>query len=114
MEYIVNKNTNQKIEIDKNQLFLLLKYNLLKEENGTFYFDNEGKNKISLMIKADLADKVNMVYALKELIEELHDDTAKEFLESDSIKVNNTFLKIRRLRKLYHTLVSEGFEKEKD
>ena len=53
-----------------------------------------------------------MVYALKELIEELHEDSAKNFLESDNIKVNHTFLRVRRLRKLYQTLVNEGFEKE--
>ncbi len=113
MGYIINKSSGQKIEIDNNQLSLLLKHRLLKEENGLFIFENENKNKISLMVKADLADKVNMVYALKELIEELHEDSAKDFLESDNIKVNHTFLRVRRLRKLYQTLVNEGFEKEK-
>ena len=113
MGYIVNKNSGQKIEVDNNQLSLLLKHGLLKEENGLFFFENESKNKVTLMVKADLADKVNMVYALKELIEDLHDESAKEFLESDNIKVNHTFLRMRRLRKLYQTLVNEGFEKEK-
>ena len=112
MGYIVNKTNGQKLEVDNNQLSLLLKYNLLKEENGLFFFDNDNKNKISLIIKADLADKVNMVYALKEFIEEIHDESAKDFLESNNIKVNHNFLKIRRLRKLYQTLVNEGFEKE--
>lgn len=111
MGYIINKSLGQKIEVDNNQISLLLKHGLLKEENGLFVFDNENKNKVTLMLKADMADKVNMVYALKELIEELHDESAKEFLESDNIKVNHTFLKVRRLRKLYHTLVSEGFER---
>ena len=110
--YIINKGSGQKLEVDNNQLSLLLKHKLLKEENGLFIFENDNKNKISLMIKADLADKVNMVYALKELIEELHEDSAKNFLESDNIKVNHTFLRVRRLRKLYQTLVNEGFEKE--
>ena len=100
MGYIINKGSGQKLEVDNNQLSLLLKHKLLKEENGLFIFENDNKNKISLMIKADLADKVNMVYALKELIEELHEDSAKNFLESDNIKVNHTFLRIRRLRKL--------------
>lgn len=112
MGFIINKNGGQKIEVDNNQLSLLLKHGLLKEENGLFIFDNEHKNKITLMLKADKADKVNMVYALKELIEELHDDSAKDFLLSDNIKVNHTFLRVRRLRKLYQTLVNEGFEKE--
>ena len=92
MGYIINKGSGQKLEVDNNQLSLLLKHKLLKEENGLFIFENDNKNKISLMIKADLADKVNMVYALKELIEELHEDSAKNFLESDNIKVNHTFL----------------------
>lgn len=113
MGYIVNKSSGQKIEVDNNQLSLLLKHGLLKEENGLFIFDNDSKNKITLTLKADMADKVNMVYALKELIEELHDESAKAFLESDNIKVNHTFLRVRRLRKLYHTLVNEGFEKDK-
>ena len=112
MGYIINKGSGQKLEVDNNQLSLLLKHKLLKEENGLFIFENDNKNKISLMIKADLADKVNMVYALKELIEELHEDSAKNFLESDNIKVNHTFFCLIRLRKLYQTLVNEGFEKE--
>lgn len=113
MGYIINKSSGQKIEVDNNQLSLLLKHGLLKEENGLFIFENDHKNKITLMLKADLADKVNMVYALKELIEEFHDETAKDFLNSDNIKVNHAFLRMRRLRKLYQTLVNEGFEKEK-
>lgn len=112
MGFIINKNGGQKIEVDNNQLSLLLKHGLLREENGLFLFDNDNKNKITLMLKADKADKVNMVYALKELVEEFHDDSAKDFLLSDNIKVNHTFLKMRRLRKLYQTLVNEGFEKE--
>ncbi|MBN2838098.1 MAG: hypothetical protein JXM74_05025 [Fusobacteriaceae bacterium] len=113
MGYIINKASGQKIPVDNNQLSLLLKHHLLKEENGLFIFEAENKNKITLMLKADLADKVNMVYALKELIEEFHDESAEDFLESDNIKVNHTFLRIRRLRKLYQTLVNEGFEKER-
>ena len=64
------------------------------------------------MLKADMADKVNMVYGLKELIQELHDQSAKDFFESENIKINHLFLKVRRLRRLYQTLVNEGFEKE--
>lgn len=113
MGYIINKKNGTKMEVDNNQLSLLMKHNLLREENGLFVFEDDHKNKISLMLKADLADKVSMVYALKELIEELHDSSSKDFFESEGIKVNHNFLKIRRLRKLYQTLVSEGFEKEK-
>lgn len=112
MGYIINKKTGQKFEVDNNQLSLLMKHNFIQEENGLFYFDEKVKNKITLMLKADMADKVNMVYALKELVQELHDQSAKDFLENESIKINHLFLKVRRLRKLYQTLVNEGFEKE--
>ncbi len=111
MGYIINKKTGQKFEVDNNQLSLLMKQNFLLEENGLFFFEDNAKNKIALMLKADMVDKVNMVYALKELVQELHDQSAKDFFESDNIKINHLFLKIRRLRKLYQTLVSEGFEK---
>lgn len=111
MGYIINKKTGQKFEADNNQLSLLLKHNYLIEENGFFYFEESVKNKITLMLKADMADKVNMVYGLKELIQELHDQSAKDFFESENIKINHLFLKVRRLRRLYQTLVNEGFEK---
>lgn len=114
MGYIINKVSGQKFEVDNNQLSLFLKYDLLKEENGIFFFDKENKNKIALILKADLADKVSMVYALKELIEELHEVSSKDFLNSENIVVNHTFLKVRRLRKLYQILVNEGFENGKD
>jgi hypothetical protein len=110
--YIINRKSGQKFKVDNNQLSLLMKHDYLKEENGFFYFEESVKNKITLMLKADMADKVNMVYGLKELVQELHDQSAKDFFESDSIKINHLFLKIRRLRRLYQTLVSEGFEKQ--
>lgn len=113
MGYIINKKTGQKFEVDNNQLGLLMKHSLLIEENGLFFFEEKSKNKITLMLKADMADKVNMVYALKELIQDVHDQAAKDFFESETIKINHIFLKIRRLRKLYQTLVNEGFEKDK-
>ena len=34
MGYIINKGSGQKLEVDNNQLSLLLKHKLLKEENG--------------------------------------------------------------------------------
>ena len=39
MGYIINKGSGQKLEVDNNQLSLLLKHKLLKEENGLL--DNE-------------------------------------------------------------------------
>lgn len=111
MTQIINKKTNKVMEVTNNELSLLLKFNYVKEENGQFYFDDVRKNKIMLLLKADKTDKVNQVYALKEIADELHDFYAKDYFESDTIKVNHTFLKIRKLKNLYNTLVSEGFEK---
>ena len=48
MGYIINKGSGQKLEVDNNQLSLLLKHKLLKEENGLFIFENDNKNKIKL------------------------------------------------------------------
>lgn len=112
MTKIINKKTGQIIEVTNNELSLLLKYSYLREENGNFYFDDAKKNKITLMIKADRTDKVNQVYALREVAEELHDFYARDYFESESIRVNHTFLKIRKLKNLYNTLVAEGFEKK--
>ncbi|TDT72385.1 hypothetical protein EV215_0186 [Hypnocyclicus thermotrophus] len=110
---IINKKTFQKYKVTNNELSLLLKYGYINEENGGFYFDDKNKNKIILLIKADRTDKINQVYALREVVDELHDIYAKDYFESDTIKVNHLFLKIRKLKNLYDTIVSEGFKKDK-
>jgi hypothetical protein len=109
---IINKKTLQKHEVTNNELSLLLKYGYLNEENGGFYYEDKNRNKIMLLLKADRTDKVNQVYALREVIDELHDVYAKNYFESDTIKVNHLFLKMRKLKNLYDTIVSEGFKKE--